>query len=258
MEHDNLSSIIDKGDGTIQINGDSNSFESMNFISKMTLDLASPMGLDLDMLLEKRSDDTSKYKAIFGNLPVSKMTEDKKISPMMVDVIKEKSKEYNPNVDYMETLARVSPEISKAFEIIDTNLLNKEGFFQFALKNGKTNHDMSFRLGSSYSSVTQAFNSTGISITHDSKENGVVIINNTNPGEQILILDSVNEELKKEKLDNTQAILNNGMAYVKKMEDLRDNSSLDEAASVNPFFLITVIIAEVLLIGFFLFIIFTR
>ena len=158
----------------------------------------------------------------------------------------------------METLSKTSPEIAKALEIVDKQMLNENGKFQLLIKNGGVNHEMMFALDENYSYVTDAFQDNGAMISNDSAENSIVRVNNTTPGEQMVILDSTNKELEQRKLDNTDIVLSNGMAYVKKMEDIRDNSIVDnEAALVNPLFLVLVVVTEALLLGFFLFMIFT-
>ena len=85
------SPIIDRGDGSIEINGDAYNQESMNFMAMMTAMLVSSvvgndlsMNLNLDLRLNKNMEEIAKYKAIFGNFPLHKMTDDNKLSPELI------------------------------------------------------------------------------------------------------------------------------------------------------------------------------
>ena len=272
VELDSNSPVQDRGDGTIEVLGDSTNEESMNFVAMMTTALVASevgndlsMGLGLDMKMVQKENQPFQYKTIFGNFPISKMTDDKKLSPEAIAEIQELAKSYNPGKDYVQELSKSSPEIGQALELIDNNLLNKQGGFQFLLKNGGTEHDMMLAVDEHYTDVSNAFKSSGADVGtmagtmvgSSDQENSIIRIK---PEEQLVVLDSVNSMLKHDSLENTQEnTLEQGVAMVKKYEPPKpEETDLNEAANASPRLLIIVTIAEVLLIGAYLFMMFNR
>ena len=265
VETDSNSPIQDRGDGTIEIIGDASNEQSMNFMAMMTTALVTSdvgndlsMNLDLDMRMMKDVTDIYQYKAIFGNFPVSKMTDDRKLSPEIIADIQKLGDQYNPSKDYVAVLNQTSPEISEAFKLIDDNLLNKEGAFQFLLKNGGTEHEMMFALDEHYNDVSEAFQHNGAMISNDVNENNIVRLPNSTPGDQLLTLQQTNAELKQNELEASQQTLENGVAMVKTYEPPKAEEDLDEAANVSPTLLIVVTIVELLLIGVYVFLLINK
>lgn len=266
VETDSNSPVQDRSDGSIEIEGNANNTESMNFMAMMASVLVTSvvgndlsMNLNLDMRMMKDVTDISKFKAIFGNFPLSKMTDDKRLSPEIIAEIQERAKDYNPSKDYLNDLNKTSPEVAQAFELINNNLLNKEGAFQFLLKNGGTEHEMMFALDEHYNNVSEAFGNNGAMLTNDVDENSIVRLPNTTKGDQLLILKQTNAELKQNSLENTnQQVLEQGVAMVKKYEPPKPEENLDEAANVSPTLLIIVTIVELLLIGAYIFMMMNR
>ena len=105
--------------------------------------------------------DVYQYKAIFGNFPVSKMTDDKKLSSEVIADIQKLGAEYNPSKDYIAVLNQSSPELAEAFQLVDDNLLKQEGAFQFLVKNDGTSCEMMFALDEHYNAVSEAFQDNG-------------------------------------------------------------------------------------------------
>ena len=261
VEVDANSPIQDRGDGTIEIMGDATNEQSMNFMAMMTAALVTTdvgndlsMNLDLDMRMMKDVSDIYKYKAIFGNFPVSKMTDDKKLSPEVIADIQKLGETYNPGRDYVADLRKTSPEIGEALELIDNNLLNQKGGFQFLLKNGGKEHEMMFALDEHYNNVSDAFQNNGAMVSNDVKENNIIRLPNSTPGDQLFTLQNTNAELKQNTLENAQNTLENGMAMVKKFEPPKpEQADLNEAANISPVLLVVVTIVEMALIGLFVF-----
>ena len=204
------------------------------------------MNLSLDMKMIKAVSDTSRYKAIFGRFPMSKMTDDKKLSPEVISDIQKHAKEYNPEKDYIALLNQTSPELAEALQLIDNNVLNKPGTFQFLLKNGRTNHEMMFALDEHYNNVSKAFHNNGAMVSNDEDENSIVRLPNSTPKSQMLILEGTNAQLKQ--------TLSQGVSMVKTYEPtkkLEEKSS--EVANVNGTLLIIITIVEVFLITLYIY-----
>lgn len=263
VELDSNSPIQDRGDGTIEIKGDANNDESMNFMAMMTTALVASdigndlsMNLDLDMRMMKDVTDVYQYKAIFGNFPVSKMTDDKKLSSEVIADIQKLGAEYNPSKDYIAVLNQSSPELAEAFQLVDDNLLKQEGAFQFLVKNDGTSCEMMFALDEHYNAVSEAFQDNGAMVSNDVNENNIVRV--PNGMDQLFTLQNTNAELKQNSLENTQNVLENGVAMVKKYEPPKPEEELDEAANISPVLLVVVTVVEMLLIGVFIFLIMNK
>ena len=250
--------VIDRNDGSVEVKGDSVNRESLNFMAMMTAILVSSavgndlsMNLNLDMRVKKEITDKESYKIIFGNFPINGKNGENKLPPELINRIKEAAQGYNPNRNYMETLSKTSPEIAETLKMLHEHLLDNTGAFQLLIKNGGTNHEMMFAFDENYNNVSDAFQTNGAILTNDASENSIVRLNNTVPGEQLLLLRSTNKTLE-QKIDEKTGTLSNEMQYIKKMDDI------DNVGNASTIFLTVVTVAEVLMLGIYLFLNFTK
>ena len=248
LESENPSLFEANSDGTVQINGDSHIPDSMNFAAMMTSalmvqnDIHVPSDLDMKFMKEKSNKDS--FKIIYGKFPLTNHPENK-LDPVIVSKISELADSYNSGNDYMQLLGTTSPELKEALSIINNHVLNEAGAFQMAVKTEDNMHNMAFRMDESYHDVLSAFNNNGAYVSYDASEHGIATVNETVPGNQLLILSSTNEELNKEKNIEMKPELNNVYQYVKKNEN-------KEAANVSYTFLKVIIVAEIMLVGMYL------
>ena len=245
LEIENPSMIETNDNGSIQVNGDTNNNDSMNFAAMMTMALLTTLpgnvNYDLNMKLIKDVKDVDKFKIIYGNFPLANHPENK-LDPVVTSQIMGLAKTYKSDVNYMELLGKASPELKEAMTFTYENVLGKPGAFQMAIKNSRSNYDMMMGMDKNYSNELTALGDNGATVTHDANEYGMAAIKEHVPGNQLLILSSTNEMLRKEKENGLNSELKNNYQYLKKIEN-------EEAANVNYTFLITVILAEVLLVG---------
>ena len=236
-------------DGTVQVNGNFNDKNSMNFAIMMTMSLLvandSKIKPNLDMKFIK-NDDKDKFKIIYGNFPIINHP-DNRLSSELVSNITKLSNTYKSQVNYMNLLEKTSPEIKEAMVIIYNYVLNREGSFQMAIRDNGKKHDMAFGMDDNYSDIIDAFNINGAYVSYDSNERAIITVNETLPGNQLLILNTTHETLgvNLEEEFNTSLVSDN--QYVKKMDKT-------EAANVNFVVLIILAIVETLIIaGYFIF-----
>ncbi len=236
-------------DGTVQVNGNFNDKNSMNFAIMMTMSLLvandSKIKPNLDMKFIK-NDDKDKFKIIYGNFPIINHP-DNRLNSELVSNITKLSNTYKSQVNYMNLLEKTSPEIKEAMVIIYNYVLNREGSFQMAIRDNGKKHDMAFGMDDNYSDIIDAFNINGAYVSYDSNERAIITVNETLPGNQLLILNTTHETLgfNLEEEFNTSLVSDN--QYVKKMDK-------KEAANVNFVVLIILAIVETLIIaGYFIF-----
>lgn len=236
-------------DGTVQVNGNFNDKNSMNFAIMMTMSLLvandSKIKPNLDMKFIK-NDDKDKFKIIYGNFPIINHP-DNRLNSELVSNITKLSNTYKSQVNYMDLLEKTSPEIKEAMVIIYNYVLNREGSFQMAIRDNGKKHDMAFGMDDNYSDIIDAFNINGAYVSYDSNERAIITVNETLPGNQLLILNTTHETLgvNLEEEFNTSLVSDN--QYVKKMDKT-------EAANVNFVVLIILAIVETLIIaGYFIF-----
>ena len=206
-------------DGSVVVHGDSENTESLNFTAMMTAALVannSDFGISehLDMKFIKNNLDSSTYKVIYGNFPIANHPENK-LDPVIIDKIQQLAKNYNPSFSYMQLLSDLSPELSTALTIINNHILNEQGAFQMAIKNGGERHEIVFAMDENYSVISESFRESGAMVSSDMMENDIVRVNNTTEGEQLMILNATLENLDQKRIDKAQSeILQN--VYQKK------------------------------------------
>lgn len=250
-----------KDDGSVVIEGDAENNESMNFAAMMTTALVvDGIGTDdfgveqkLDMKFIKDQEHDSNFKIIYGDFPLQQQPNNT-IDPMFATKIAELTNNYQSQVSYMELLGTKSPEIKTALTLIQEQVLNEKGAFQMAIKNGGNHHEMIFAVDENYNNISSSFSESGAMVSNDIMENSIIRVNDTTPGEQLLILSTTLESLrqkKKEEVENLKVAEN---VYQKKLD--YPNTINNEAANVNRIFLIVVLVTEILLLligSYFLF-----
>ena len=245
LETENPSLFQTNSDGTVQVNGNYSNNDSMNFAIMMTTSLLVfnnyKIDTNLDMKFIKNKNDINNFKIIYGNFPLANHPENK-LDESMISRISKLAQSYKSNIDYMDILGQSSPEIKEAMGIIYNHVLNRKGAFQMAINNHENNHDMAFGMDQNYHDILDAFNSNGAYVSYDSNENGIVTVNETIPGNQLLILNSTNESLDVNLDNNINPELINSRQYVKKLDS-------NEAAKANYTVLIILCIIEIILLG---------
>lgn len=240
-------------DGSVVVHGDSENTESLNFTAMMTAALVannSDFGISehLDMKFIKNNLDSSTYKVIYGNFPIANHPENK-LDPVIIDKIQQLAKNYNPSFSYMQLLSDLSPELSTALTIINNHILNEQGAFQMAIKNGGERHEVVFAMDENYSVISESFRESGAMVSSDMMENDIVRVNNTTEGEQLMILNATLENLDQKRIDKAQSEILQNVYQKKKVFE----QSINESANTFNIFLMTIVGFEVviLLIGFF-------
>lgn len=256
LSTESFNGVEAKEDGSVEISGDANLADSMNFAAMMTTMLVTTnnnLSLDtnLDMKFIKNQEDKSNFKIIYGDFPLQNHPENK-LDPIIIAKIQEQAKQYNPNVNYFDVLNSTSIELSTALMIINNHVLKENGDFKMAIKNGGVNHEIAFSMDENYADISTAFLESGAMVSHDSMENNIVRVNNSTPGEQLMILNATLENLNQRELEQNNMALQN--QYQKQ---LVYPNNMNEAANVNKIFLIVIAIAEILLLAFGYFYIFS-
>lgn len=230
--------IIPRVDGSVEINGDASVYDNTNFTSKMISDVVAD-GMKLDMKYIKKKENENNYKVLFGNFPVVDHPNNRLTNEQLSE-INQKANEYDPSIDYSSSLNDKSFELGLLMKIVDENVVGKEGAFQFAVNNSEGKHDIAVAMDENYNDLKEVFIDKEI----EQLDSQRMVIRDT--GEQFSVLSTIDDDLGKvrERNANPQRIMKLG-----KMED--DN--LSEAANVNFTFLMVAAIAEVLLLGFYIF-----
>lgn len=241
-------------DGSVVIQGDANNPESMNFAALITTALVTSnqdLGMDtnLDMKFIKEPEHDSTFKIIYGDFPLPAQTNNA-VGSFIAAKVGELTKNYQSQVSYMELLGTKSPELMTALTLIQEQILKEKGAFQMAVKNGGRHHEMVFAVDENYADVSTAFYESGAMVSHDVMEHSIIRVNNTTPGEQLMILSATLENLRQKEMESSLVNQNN---YQKQ---LVYPSQMNEAANVYSVFLTVVSIAELLLISVFLYILF--
>ena len=159
--------------------------------------------------------------------------------------IEKLAKNYNHNVNYLEVLKANSTELSLALSIINDHVLNENGAFKMAIKNGGNVHEMAFLMDENYADVSTAFLESGAMVSNDAMENTIVRVNNTTEGEQLVILNSTLENLNQKELTQNQNDLEK--QYQKQL--LYPNN-INQSANIYNTLLVVIAIAEVIILTF--------
>ena len=240
--------------GTVQVNGNYNDGNSINFATMMAMSLLivndGKITADLDMKFIKEKNDQNKFKMIFGNFPIVNHPENK-LNANAISGITKLVSEYKPNTNYMEILSGLSIELKLALDIIYNNVLGQEGAFQMAIRSNDIYNDMAFGMDKNYSNILDAFNINGAYVSYDENENGIVTVNETLPGNQLLILSATNESLNSIKEEKTPAELINNPQLIKKIDNR-------ESANANYTLLIVMCITEILLLSVYFIFLFNK
>lgn len=239
-------------DGTVELKGDSNNQDSINFALMMATVLSTNNNVfntkyNLDMKFIKEKADISQFKIVFGNFPVTNHPENR-LDPVIISQIEEQAKSYKSNVDYSYLLDDASPELATAFEIINNNIFDNEGAFKMAVKNDDGNIDMRFGMDQNYQNIASAFNENGAVLTGATEDYEVVDVNDTVPGEQLSTLNGTNETLAKEKEINNK--ITNGVQLTYGIYPI--NNPNNEAANASHIFLMVVTVANIVLLGIYI------
>lgn len=249
LSNASTNSVVANEDGSVEITGDATIDDSMNFAAMMTTALATSnndlsIDTNLDMKFTKEKEDKSKFRIEYGNFPLTNHPENK-LDPVIISKIQEVAKSYNSNVDYFQVLNKSSIELATALMLINDHVLKEPGMMRMAVKNENGTKEMAFSMDENYASISTAFSESGAMVSNDIMENSIVRINNSMPGEQLMILNATYENLNQQKLEKTSINLEN--SYQKK---LIYPNNINEAAHVNKTFLIVIAITEILLIAF--------
>ena len=254
-QNNNIDNQVEvKEDGSIIVQGDATNNDSMNFAAMMTNALVASnddYGLDekLDMKFIKDQEHESTFKIIYGDFPILKQP-NSTIDPTVASKIGSLTANYQSQVSYMQLLGAKSPELMTALTLIQEQLLNEKGAFQMAVKNGGKQHEMMFAVDENYNHVSTAFHESGAMVSHDAMEHSIIRVNNTSPGEQLMVLSTTLDNLRQKKIESS---LVNQNVYQKQ---LVYPNQMNEAANVHKTFLIVVLVAEMLLLlvgSYFLF-----
>lgn len=249
MDNNTSQQVEINDDGSIVLEGDAKNLESMNFAAMMTSSLVAndDLGINqkLDMKFIKEQEHNSTFKIIYGDFPLQNVLDDKNKS-IITSKINELTNSYQSQVSYMDILGSKSPELKTALTLIQEHVLNEKGAFQMAIKNGGNNHEIMFALDENYAHISDSFYESGAMVTHDAMEHSVIRVNNTTPGEQLLILSTTVDSLKQRKIEERDNKLVDKNVYQKKLE--YPNIVKDETANVNKFFLIVVLVTQILLL----------
>ena len=238
--HDSISNAVKENeDGTISINADIDREGSINFAAMMMIMLATDdeeLGIksNLDMKLIKNKDDLDDYRVIFGNFPIANHPENR-IDPVLASKINEKANMYDKTVDYTAQLKEVSPSLGVAFDMVNNQVMNREGSFQMALKNNGNTHDMVLGFDENYTNLHEAFNTNGVDIGSNGNYD-IVHIDNIESLDQLFVLANTNETLKELTNENQKK---NNREYVKTLDT--------EVANANVSFLRVLAVANILM-----------
>ena len=229
-------------DGTVQINGSFKNYESLNFANDQN------KIKKLDMKFIKEKNDINNFKIIYGDFPIDHTKS--KPDNELISKIEKLIKSYKSNNDYMSILKQKSKEISEAMLIIYSYVLGRTGMFQMSIRDNGKKYDMAFGMDQEYSDILDAFNINGAFVSYEGNMNGIVTVNETIPGNQLLILNSTNETLNASDNKNNFE-LKEEKGYVKKIDS-------NQAAHANYTLLIVMGIIEVILLSIYFIFLFNK
>jgi len=243
----NLSPEFDfKEDGSIEIQGDATNHELTNFVAMMTNALvvsSNDYGFNnsFDMKFIKDLENINKFKIIYSNPQFN----ENNLRLNNINKISNLVKEYKSHVSYQELLGKNSLELMTSLTIIQEHILGRNGMFQMTLKNSVPNHEMIFTGDENYDNVSTAFYESGAIVTHNAMEHSIIKVNDTMPGDRLIILSSTLDNLRQKQIENNQNTLTNQNQYQKKLIYPDINS---EAANASKTFLMISIITDVILL----------
>lgn len=236
-----------KEDGSIEVQGDATNDESMNFAALMTIALVvsnNEYGFDksLDMKFIKDPENINKFRIIYADFPLNK---NNLVDPNTANKVNNLVNGYQSHVSYMDLLGMNSPELMTSLTIIQEQVLKEKGAFQLAVKNSGVNREMMFAVDENYANISTAFQESGAMVTHDAMEHSIIRVNDTMPGDQLLILSATLDNLRQKEKEAEQNALVAQNQYQKKLVYPTMNN---EAANVGKTFLIVSIVTEILLV----------
>ena len=143
-------------------------------------------------------------------------------------------------------LNTLSPELAILMKIVNENVMGQKGAFQFAVNNDGDKHNIAVAMDENYADLKETFLDKGVTMLDSISDSQRMIIPDTIPGDQLATLSNIDDALieKMQKNANPQMLL--------KLGEMPTNNQ-SEAANVNFTFLMVAAIAEVLLLGFYVF-----
>ncbi len=227
-------------DNSIELLNDINDPNAINFTAMMVLVLMTDVNsLDEYNMKLVKDKDQNMYKVSFVNRQ-NKSSDDS----IMYQKVSTTINNYDSNQSYLDTLSTKAEGISLSFQIIQDHVLNKNGSFKFAVKNNNGSHIMKFGFDDNYQNIVAAFIENHIYLTTDDKNNSILIINSGDKN-QLFELEQVSERLQVKEEDNQ--VVKMQEANYQKVKTYQSNIN-NNAANVSQTFLITILIADILLV----------
>lgn len=220
-----------------------NSKDAINFTAMLALVLIANNKQDkVDMKLWKDNIEKNKFYVSFGCFSKNENLDDVAFN----NRIKELIREYKSDISYFELLEKISPEVVDTLKIFDENVMEQEGMFKLAIKNNGERIDIKFGMDKNFSEIRNIFNEKG-ALTNKENDIDVVLIDGYNYSNQCLILNSTLNSLREKK---------NNLSKQNSNFEHQDVLILDDKAFGNHMFFITTMVANLILVGLFLFLFF--
>jgi len=242
----NNSLLNEKDDGSLEIKGDILLPDTVNFTNMMVaMIVASSMKLDMKFIKEK--EDINNFRVLLANFPVANRP-DNRLDSNTIEKINQIASGYNSYADYSDVLNTLSPELAILMKIVNENVMGQKGAFQFAVNNDGDKHNIAVAMDENYEHLRETFLDNGVTMLDSIPDSKRMIIPDTIPGDQLATLSNIDDALIEEMQKNA-----NPQMMLKLGEMPTNNQTNSEAANANLTFLIIAAIAEVLLVGFYIF-----
>lgn len=235
------SSVQVDTDGSLVIQASLEEEESMDFAKMMVVGLMTSnsdsffSNLGLDMILQKGENDKNSFCIKFGNfsnLGKGNFASDPMVRQKLSDLIDS----FQVVTDYSTMLEVSSPELALVFQLLEDHILQKEGMAQIAVQNVTGDLNFSFGLGEQYDQLADALMTNGALTTQTPTGSYLCNVNETTPGNSLMVLSSTHETLSSLNTQN-EVGYQSQRQYVKALDD-----RLVESGNVSPYILTIILL----------------
>lgn len=212
--------------------------------------------LGLKLVKDQNNDDAFRLEA--GNFPVTNHPENR-LSALAMDQIQKVAHEFQPGVDYHQSLLQEAPEIALMFQIFDQHILGNEGDAILGIKRADDHFHFSLSVDENYQQVAEAFRTNNAITNETPTGKNLISVSKETMAEQLVLLQDTEATLlsMEEELSQANELNNTRGAYVKTLTPPPVSApSSSQSGQVSPVILGVVValeVAAVLISIFFIF-----
>ncbi len=251
-EMTSTSSMSFSDDGIAYCYADKNDDATMQFtLMMMGALMISPKdqelfkNLGLKLVKDQNNDDAFRLEA--GNFPVTNHPENR-LNALAMDQIQKVARQFQPGIDYHQSLLQEAPEIALMFQIFDQHILGKEGDATLGIKQSNDHFHFSLSMDENYQQVAEAFRTNNAITSETPTGKNLISVSKDTMAEQLILLQDTEATLlsMEQELGQANELNNTKGAYIKTLTPPPASASpSSQSGQVSPVILGVVVALEV-------------